>query len=66
MSTYQQYWPILLAALGALIFAAGAIVVSFLLTRRHPNPAKQEPYECGIPPLSPARVQISVKFYLMA
>jgi len=63
---YLQYWPVVLSLFAALIFAVGAIVVSSLLTPRRPNPAKQEPYECGIPVLAPARIQISVKYYLIA
>jgi NADH-quinone oxidoreductase subunit A len=64
--TYLQYWPVLLVTVGALIFALGAIILSALLTKRHPNPVKQEPYECGIPVLAPARIQVSVKYYLLA
>jgi NADH-quinone oxidoreductase subunit A len=52
--------------LAAVAFAVGAIVVSSLLTPRRRNPAKQEPYECGIPVQTPARIQISVKYYLLA
>lgn len=65
-STYIEYWPVLLVVMGAFAFAIGTIVVSALLTPRRPNPAKQEPYECGIPVLGPARVQISIKYYLVA
>jgi len=64
--TYIEYWPVLLALVGAFGFAAGTVLFSAILTRRHPNPAKQESYECGMRPLAPARIQISVKFYLIA
>ena len=64
--TYVQYWPVLLMTAAAVAFAVGAIVLSSLLTVRRPNPVKQEPYECGIPTGSPARIQISVKYYLIA
>jgi len=64
--TYMEYWPVLLVLVGAVSFAIGAIALSSLLTPRRPNPIKQEPYECGIPILAPARIQISVKYYLLA
>lgn len=63
---YLDYWPVLLMTALAFVFAAGVVILSALLTARRPNPTKQEPYECGMPPLGPARVQISVKFYLVA
>jgi NADH-quinone oxidoreductase subunit A len=64
--TYVQYWPVLLMTAAAVAFAVGAILFSSLLTIQRPNPVKQEPYECGIPVQSPARIQISVKYYLIA
>lgn len=64
--TYIEYWPVLLVLLGALGFAVVTVLFSALLTVRRPNPVKQEPYECGIPVLAPARIQVSVKYYLLA
>jgi NADH-quinone oxidoreductase subunit A len=64
--TYLEYWPVLLVVVGAFAFAIGTVIVCALLTVRRPNPVKQEPYECGIPILGPARIQISVKYYLIA
>jgi NADH-quinone oxidoreductase subunit A len=64
--TYFDYWPVLLVVVGAFAFAIGTVIVCALLTVRRPNPVKQEPYECGIPILGPARIQVSVKYYLIA
>jgi len=64
--TYIEYWPVLLVVTGAFGVAIGIVVLSALVTPRRPNPVKQEPYECGIPILGPARIQVSVKYYLMA
>ena len=65
-ATYLEYWPVVLILCAAIVFAIGAIWLSSLVTPRRPNPVKQEPYECGMPVLSPARIQISVKYYLLA
>ncbi|KPL10440.1 hypothetical protein AMJ85_05755 [candidate division BRC1 bacterium SM23_51] len=62
----MEYWPVLLVVTGAFGVAIGIVVLSALVTPRRPNPVKQEPYECGIPILGPARIQVSVKYYLMA
>lgn len=63
---YSAYWPVLLTVGAALVVAIAIVIISSLLTARRPNPVKQEPYECGIPILGPARVQFSVKYYLIA
>ena len=65
-SIYSAYWPVFLGIAGALAVAVGIVVISSLLYPRRPNPVKQEPYECGVPILGPARVQFSVKYYLIA
>ena len=58
------YVPILILGLVALGFGVFTLVVSHLLGRPRPNPAKSAVYECGVPAgASPERV--SVKFYLL-
>jgi NADH-quinone oxidoreductase subunit A len=42
-----------------------ALGVGRLLRPSRPNPAKLEPYECGIVPESNARGRYSVRFYLV-
>ncbi len=64
--TYLQYWPVVLVIGAAIAFGVGAIVLSDLLTPGRPNPVKQEAYECGVPVLAPAAIQVSVKYYLLA
>ncbi|HVD04641.1 MAG TPA: NADH-quinone oxidoreductase subunit A [Gemmatimonadaceae bacterium] len=62
----QIYVPVLLL-IGFVAFNAVAIiVVSSLITRSQPNPAKSSPYESGIPALGDARERFSVKFYMVA
>src|SRR5437867_12976875 len=56
---------LIMIALGAG-FALTSIVLSGLLGPRNPTPAKEAPYECGMPPVGDARERQSVKFYLVA
>ena len=50
----------------AIILVGGAIVFSSLAAPRSLNPAKSEPYECGIPTEGPAWIQFNVGYYLFA
>ena len=61
----EQYFPVLLQALVAMLLAAGLITVSFLLGKRVRNRVKDMPYESGIVPTGDARQRFSVKFYLV-
>jgi len=60
-----SYAPILILGAAALGFALFTVVVSYLLGRPRPNPAKLASYECGVPPIGTARERVSVKFYLV-
>ena len=62
----EQYFPVLLQALVAMLLAAGLLTVSFLLGKRVRNRVKDMPYESGIVPTGDARQRFSVKFYLVA
>lgn len=62
----QAYLPVLLMLVVGVGFMLFTLVVSPLLGKSKPNPAKLEPYECGIPTVGTARVQVFVRFYLVA
>lgn len=62
----QAYLPVLVMLVVAVGFYIFNLVVSPLLGRNKPNEAKLEPYECGIPTVGTARVQVFVRFYLVA
>src|SRR5918996_3651425 len=62
----QPYVPILMLLAVAAFTAVGMVVLSHLITRRRPTPAKDAPYESGMPPLGSAQERFSVKFYLVA
>jgi NADH-quinone oxidoreductase subunit A len=65
-SLTEEYFPVLLQALVAMLLAAGLITVSYLLGKRVKNKVKDMPYESGIVPTGDARHRFSVKFYLVA
>ncbi len=53
-----------------LILSAGLFVVMIWIVHRlmptSKNPAKGQPYECGVPPTGDARVPLNVHYYLVA
>ena len=59
------YVPILILAAVALGFALSTVVLSRLLGRPRPDPAKTSVYECGMPAVGTARERFPVKFYLV-
>ena len=59
------YVPILVLGGVAFGFAVFTLVVSSLLGKPRPNPAKSSVYECGIPPVSTAGERFPIKFYLV-
>lgn len=50
----------------ALVLVGGAIIFATLAAPKSFNPAKSEPYECGIPSEGPAWIQFNVGYYLFA
>ena len=52
--------------IAAIAFSGIAILISKLVLKSGTNPAKGEPYECGIPTVGPSWVQFNVGYYLFA
>ena len=57
--------PILILGAVAVGFAAFTVVVSQLLGKPRPSPAKNAVYECGMPAVGSARERHPIKFYLV-
>ncbi|PWT72483.1 MAG: NADH-quinone oxidoreductase subunit A [Bacteroidetes bacterium] len=57
---------LIVLALAAIVFSAGAMIVSRIFVKRTTNPQKGEPYECGIPTEGSPWKQFSVGYYLFA
>lgn len=49
-----------------VIFVAGALIVSWFLRPRDPNPVKKSTYECGEVIKGDSRIQFNVRYYLIA
>jgi NADH-quinone oxidoreductase subunit A len=62
----EAYLPVVLMVVVAVGFGMFNLVASWYLGKRKPNAAKLEPYECGIPSVGTARIQVFVRFYLVA
>ena len=63
----QDFFPILLQVIVAVVFAASALIISVILGKSaRSNPTKDSAYECGMPAEGPAQPRFSVKFYLVA
>jgi NADH-quinone oxidoreductase subunit A len=64
-NSLQSYAPLLIHLIAAMLLSGALLLASVLVGWRRPNRAKQEPYECGVPPSGDAREPFSVKFYLV-
>ncbi len=62
----QNYVPLMIHMLAAMVLAGALLVLSRLVGQRRPTRAKVQAYECGITPLGDAREPVAVKFYLVA
>ena len=62
----QDYFPIVLFLIIALILSSVFIILNFLLSPQKPDPEKLSAYECGFEPFSDSRMKFDVRFYLVA
>ena len=59
------YVPVLILGAVAVGFAVFTVVLSRLLGKPRPSPAKSSVYECGVPAIGTARERFPIKFYLV-
>jgi NADH-quinone oxidoreductase subunit A len=62
----DPYFPVLVLLVISLLTAAGLVALSHLTGPKIYDRIKYSVYECGVDPLGPARIRVSVKFYLVA
>jgi NADH-quinone oxidoreductase subunit A len=62
----QEFTPVFLFLLVAILIAVGMIVASALLAPYRTTKVKQMPYESGMDPIGDARQRFDVRFYLVA
>jgi NADH-quinone oxidoreductase subunit A len=63
---FDPYFPVLVLLIIALSTAVGLVVLSQRTGPRVYNKVKYSVYECGVDPLAPATVRVSVKYYMVA
>ena len=62
----QEYLPIILFLIIALILSCAFVAVNFILSPKNPDPEKLSAYECGFEPFEDSRMEFDVRFYLVA
>ena len=62
----DPYFSVLLLMAIALVMSVGFVFLSQALGPKRYDPVKYSVYECGVDPITPAAVRVSVKFYLVA
>lgn len=62
----EQYLPILVLMILAILFGAVSFVATKMLAPKKPTVEKLAPYECGIIPAREPAERFPVKFYLVA
>ena len=62
----QDYFPIILFLIIALILSCSFIVINFVFSPSKPDPEKLSAYECGFEPFNDSRIEFDVRFYLVA
>lgn len=63
---WQQYYPIMMFLVMALLLGVVLVSLGFLLGRHKPSHEKLDAYECGFPAASSARIKFDVRYYLVA
>ncbi len=62
----EEYIPIFIVMLVALVFGIGVVISSTLFGPQKPTSEKLSTYESGMQPVGTTRERISVKYYLVA
>jgi NADH-quinone oxidoreductase subunit A len=62
----EDYLPLVVMLVLAVVFVVGSIVTSRLLAPSRTTAAKEAPYECGIVPSREPPERFPVRFYLVA
>lgn len=62
----MAYIPVLILLIAGIVIGGAVLLISYVLGPKVPNPRKDMPFECGVPPVGDARHRFSVRFYLVA
>ncbi len=62
----ENYFPILVFAIVALVFGCVPILFGWLIGPSRPDSEKLSPFECGFEAFEDARIKFDVRYYLIA
>lgn len=62
----ENYFPILIFVIVALIFGCVPMIIGRLVGPHRPDPEKLSPYECGFEAFEDARMKFDARYYLIA
>ena len=62
----ENYFPVLLFIIVAMVMGVAPLVLGRLLGPHRPDAAKNSPYECGFEAFEDARMKFDVRYYLVA
>jgi NADH-quinone oxidoreductase subunit A len=62
----SEFGKILVFIVGSILFVSIALVVSYLIRPKRPNPEKLTTYECGEEPVGSAWRFFNIRFYIVA
>lgn len=62
----SNYLPILIFIIVGIIFGVIPLLLGWLVSPKHPDPAKLSPFECGFPAFEDTRLPFDVRYYLVA
>jgi NADH-quinone oxidoreductase subunit A len=62
----NNYLPILIFFLIAIVVAIAPLAMGMILGAHNPDPDKLAPYECGFEAFEDARMKFDVRYYLVA
>lgn len=66
MNMVEQYLPIAIIFLLALLIAGIAIGLGYIFGPKRPNKVKDQIYESGMVPFGPGRLRMTVRYYRIA
>lgn len=62
----MAYIPVLILMLVGAAVGGAVLLLTYFTSPRLPNRRKNQPFECGVPPIGDARHRFSVRFFLVA
>ena len=61
-----EFGRVLIFLIIGLVFVAGGLIFSWLISPSRPYPSKLSTYECGETPIGDTRIRFNIRFYVVA